>query len=415
MQNSPNLSLLKAVSVVLAACFFLWGCSQKRVSKDESLQQHYVDVTTKLFPPLPSDIHLAELGWFNSDDRVDLMLLARKGDGSFETHVYLSGIKTGFEERRNPELDATLTKGLRHVASGRINKDRYYDLVVLSSGQDGSKTAEVWFSNGQGIFYKKDKYSLPAISAGMDRVEFVDIDHDMDGDLLFYGKNVRDANGAAHPYPMQLLLNNSKGEFEDATELLLPPLPPGIVEASMADYDRDGTLDIFLVYSGARNRLLINNGLGKFVDRTEDFLPMIVDDSIHADWADFDMDGDNDLLVSNETGKNGVYNYFLENQGRGRFVSKRHKALPPISAHKVYLLDADENQIPDILLLTAKGPYYLGGYGKWRFKNETQRRLPRGHLFMEMHFADLTGDRFLDIIGIIGSKRVARVWVSRFK
>ena len=69
------------------------------------------------------------------------------------------------------------------------------------------------------------------------------------------------------------MINNGEGQFKDETDLLWPKLPPGAIGTSIADYNQDGSPDVFLVYGNAQNRLLINNGVGKFVDKTDRLLP----------------------------------------------------------------------------------------------------------------------------------------------
>ena len=68
---------------------------------------------------------------------------------------------------------------------------------------------------------------------------------------------------------------------------------------SIADYDRDGALDIFLASSSASpNCLAHNNGLGSFLDASQG---SILDNksSLMGIWGDYDNDGDPDLYVVN--------------------------------------------------------------------------------------------------------------------
>ncbi len=407
---------------VFLVLFFSWGCTKERVSKEESLRQHYKDISQWVLPTSLSQIVQAELVWLNTDQLADIVFISRNGKDSLHADVYLNGGKgkEKFSLKENPVLNDRLAKGVSHVAFGDIDRDRRQELILLTpSGMDGN-VAEIWFNNGQGVFYQKKEYYFPKVPEGFDRAQFVDIDGDFDLDLWFTGKHVLTADGKTVPYQARLFLNDSRGNFEDQTELLLPPLPAGISALSIADYDRDGTPDIFIAYSQGRDRLLINNGLGRFTDRTEDSLPPIADHTLHVDWADFDLDGDNDLLLVVMKDKNSgqekvVYNYFLENLGRGRFLKKVSEDLPLVPTRRVYLLDANQNKIPDLILLTSNGPELYTGRGNWRFKNETGRRFPKAGSFREMSFGDITGDNFLDILGIVGKNRTARMWISSFK
>ena len=106
----------------------------------------------------------------------------------------------------------------------------------------------------------------------------------------------------------------------------------------MADYDRDGFLDLYLcVYSyffgagedkagtpapyyDARNGppgvLFRNDGRGRFVDVTAEAGLDAGNDRYHfaAAWADYDDDGWPDLLVANDFGTKNLY----RNLGRAR-------------------------------------------------------------------------------------------------
>jgi len=415
--------LSRVLLCVLLVISFSWGCAQERViSKEQSLRQHYKDISRWVLPNPPAQIVQAELVWLNADSLADIILVSRNGKDSLHADVYLNGGKAEkykFSLKENPALNQRLAEGVLYVSFGDIDRDGRQELILLTRENSGENNAEIWFNNGQGVFYQKKEYYFPKLPRGFDRAQFVDIDGDFDLDLWFTGENVLTEDGKPAPYQARLFLNDSKGGFKDQTELLLPPLPPGISFLSIADYDQDGTPDIFIAYAQGRDRLLINNGLGRFADRTEDMLPLLVDHTLHVDWADFDMDGDNDLLLvvmrDKDTDQKNEYSYFLENTGQGHFVKKVSEDLPTIPTRRVYLLDSNQNKIPDLILLTSKGPEIYTGKGNWRFKNETARRLPVSEVIREMSFGDITGDNSLDILSIVGKNKTAKLWISSFK
>src|SRR5690606_7297743 len=100
-----------------------------------------------------------------------------------------------------------------------------------------------------------------------------------DGPILIFDANGDGANdvlltagGVARPagapdYQPRLLLNRGGGWFAADAEAL-PPLPISVGAAAVADFDRDGRLDVFLggrVVPGAyplppRSALLVNRG-----------------------------------------------------------------------------------------------------------------------------------------------------------
>ena len=159
--------------------------------------------------------------------------------------------------------------------------------------------------------------------------------------------------------------------------------------------------------------------MGQFSDKTDWLLPRILDQSTHADWADFDLDGDNDLLVTNKVIKRHHQSYsretcyFLENDGHGQFSKRSFKKLPLVPSSRVYLLDANGTGIPDIIILTDRGPHYMIGRGDWGFSVETKKRLPETSPMKEITFGDINGDGFLDLLGTSARNNDLKLWLNR--
>ena len=401
--------------IFLAAAFFLIsGCGKDRLLKKNSLRQHFVDISSKLPPMKTGTIKMATFGRANQDSMRDLVILyEEKGKGS-RIIVLINEGEARFVEKKDRAPVSEVGTDIHFLAVGDFDGDHAGDLAMIA-GPPGSASVLIRFNNKKGYFYRKENYFFPPIHKGIERIDLVDIDHDLDLDLFLTGKRVLDFEGRLKKIQAQLIINNGKGEFQDATTLLLPPIPPGIVGTSFADYDDDGVRDVFLIYGNGQNRLLINNSLGKFTDRTDTRLPFIKDPSVHADWADFDQDGDNDLLVINRSvGGSRGDNYFLENDGKGSFKKRSHKLLADFSSSQVYLLDANGNGIPDAILLGPQNTRYLKGKGKWGFSLETEKRFPRSTRFARMVFGDIDDDGYLDIFGITAKNRQGRLWLNRF-
>ena len=156
---------------------------------------------------------------------------------------------------------------------------------------------------------------------------FLDLDNDGDQDLVvaLYGVVV-------------VARNEDRKRFTVATAL---PCNPSTTSLAAADYDRDGLLDLYVcgyaqddgrgasigaandrfVYhdarNGAPNSLFRNNGNLAFQDVTA---TTGLDQnnrrwSFAAAWEDYDEDGDQDLYVANDYGRNNLYR-----NDNGKFV-----------------------------------------------------------------------------------------------
>lgn len=408
----PGISML--LIFVLALILIFSGCSQNKLLSKNANRQHYVDVTSRYLPKLPGVVQRARFARVDKDSFRDLILHVVNQGGDSRLLLLLNKKGRGFEISQENKTVRTSKGEILFFDAGDFNGDFTDDIVVIQK-IDGRNIASILFNNKKGYYYKKVDYFLPEIHQGVDRVELVDIDHDRDLDLFFYGANVVTPEGGPDKTQSQAFINNGKGEFQDLSSILLPSLPPGIAGAFFADYDGDGVRDIFLTYGNGRNRLLFNNSLGKFTDNTTVYLPAIQGETMHADWADFDGDEDNDLLVLNRRTQSKELCYFLENNGKGRFTKKSHKALAVGAASRVYLLDANGNGIPDALILSAGKTHYLQGKGEWRFSDETVRRLPRSSQSTEMAFGDIDDDGYLDVFSIDSKGQKAKLWLNRFE
>jgi hypothetical protein len=129
---------------------------------------------------------------------------------------------------------------------------------------------------------------------------------------------------------MKYFRNNGDGTFTDRTEDAGLKGLCGGLNMVQADYDNDGDLDVLVLRGAWRNEtgripnsLLQNNGQGKFRDITfEAGLGDVHYPTQTAGWADFDNDGDLDLYIGNEHTPCQLF----ENNGDGRFSDIAEKA-----------------------------------------------------------------------------------------
>jgi hypothetical protein len=331
--------------ILLIFLVFLAGCGKGEMLGTSSQSQHFVEQTIEAFAKIPGTFQQVLFARFKRSRLNDLVVLTRTRDNKSGLHVLLNVGKGRFVPKENIRLDAEAKLDIRFIAAADLDRDGGDDLILLVRASDGTMSAKVMFNNKKGYFYEKEGSILPPIRKGVERVDTVDIDHDGNVDLFFSGIKMIDSQGEIDKYQSQILVNNGKGQFKDITSLLMPQLRPGIVAPIFADFDGDEVMDLFLVYESGQNAIYFNNGLGSLTNENSQALPMITGRSTHADWADFDGDKDNDILVVT----NGIdekyrdypseHCYILENLGHGRFKKRPLKVLPNVPSHPAERLD----------------------------------------------------------------------------
>ncbi len=165
---------------------------------------------------------------------------------------------------------------------------------------------------------------------------------------------------------LRLFHNNADGSFTERTEAAGLMGLYGGLNMVQADYDNDGDIDVLILRGawlnkGGRhpNSLLRNNGDGSFVDVTfavglgETHYPTQA-----AAWADYDNDGDLDLYIGNEHRSHiQAPSQLFRNNGDGTFTDVAHAAgvenLRFVKA--VVWGDYDGDRWPDLYTSTLRG------------------------------------------------------------
>ena len=161
--------------------------------------------------------------------------------------------------------------------------------------------------------------------------------------------------------------NSGDGTFVDRSEESGVASELGVFRLNQADYDNDGDLDVLLVryaWQGpGRNTLLSNDGDGNFTDVTDIAgLGNSVVRSFESAWADFDNDGWVDLFVAN---KDGVGSILWRNQGDGTFLDVTTRMGLPYLKELLSASwgDYDNDGDPDLYVSSIAAPNHL-------FRNE---------------------------------------------
>ncbi len=289
----------------------------------------------------------------DEEDR-NRLLPATRDEGLIQLVV---GVSSG-----EVELDAAIAGIEALAAQGKYPFDIGNQASVVDIDRDGFDN--FLFSSFEGpalLFRNRGDGSFEEISknVGLDLENLygaVFADFDNDGDSDVFVTHMGDERGTQY-------LRNENGRFVVRNDLVDFPLPAWTVPITVADYDNDGLLDVYLgrfvttpnfmlpalqeagdaarvpflsadesreyiekltspeahpvtAVPGPRNLLLKNLGEGRFTRASDADAVEIFYNTLATAWSDYDLDGDVDLYVTNEAGPNQL----MRNRGDGTFA-----------------------------------------------------------------------------------------------
>lgn len=187
------------------------------------------------------------------------------------------------------------------VAQGDVNGDGLEDLYL--GGAKGF-AGELYLQQNDGRFTKNQTFTEDQDAEDIDALFF---DADQDGDADLYVASGGNEFGVGSKWLMdRIYFNDGKGNFTKKTTSL-----PGIRESASfvtaADYDGDGDADLligtrlkpFLYGVPPNSYLLQNDGTGNFKDITNSAAPALQQIGMATDgqWFDLENDGDMDMVL----------------------------------------------------------------------------------------------------------------------
>jgi hypothetical protein len=242
---------------------------------------------------------------------------------------------------------------------GDVDDDGDLDMVLADWGagsnmnNNGGRTM-LWLNNGNGYFIDATNAQMPELLIQFSwDLEFFDFDNDFDLDMAISCKRCATS---------RIFVNDGHGFFED--QRLLPAYTNNY-ELEPMDVNGDGFLDLVTVNDGAivqsksysrREHIFLNKDGKRFIDSTSVLWPdseNIGEDDNNIVFLDYDSDGDPDFLLSSLTGEDRL----LENDGSGKFklIQPVLKGSPTPLTLSMVLGDINNDKKMDVIMGQGEG------------------------------------------------------------
>ena len=275
-------------------------------------------------------------GDFNSDGKVDLVatlnspqlslaLLTGTGTGTFNAPTFFPNT-SGFD---SPAIVATDLNG-----DGRLDLVVMHTIACFTAPCRAARSITILLGNGNGTFQTPSEID---VGTGPMAMAVVDLNRDGIKDVAIGGGNTE----------LSILLGVGNGTFVRQPVVTLVPggdLFSACNDIGLGDLNRDGILDLVVpLGNGEGNAILIGNGNGTFQVRSR----IQIDETsapLHVAVADYNRDGLLDIARTMGDGTNGLLQ-ILRGNGDGTFQAPtRYLVPPPVSSRGgIMILAGDWN------------------------------------------------------------------------
>jgi len=332
-------------------------------------------------------------------------LFHQKADGTFEDVTEKAGVAgTGYD---------------MGAAVGDYDNDGYEDLYVTGYGGN-----HLYHNNGNGTFTDVTEQAGVAGSGWSTSAAWVDLDNDglldlvvlryvqWDFDDIWCGEHKPGGRAYCHPDTFKAITplvyhNEGHGRFQEVSQKIGLGLPGKGLGIALADYDRDGHIDLFVANDSMPEFLYHNRGNGTFEEKG--LLSQVAVDEdgrtyagMGVDFGDFNNDGLPDLVVDDlanqmyaiyQNNGDGSFNYVTRGSGMGR-ISMLH------SGWGFRLLDYDNDGWKDLL------------FAQGHDLDTIEQTNPQLHYREPMLLVRNTGHGFVDVSAASGAV-FKQAWAGR--
>lgn len=228
----------------------------------------------------------AEWGDFDNDGDLDILFTGYEGNPARDglAKVYRN-IGNAFE----PVTTTFLGAGASSLNFVDVNNDGLMDVFITGQSVSQSYNSKLYINNGNDNF-AEHSFAFQGVTTGSS--DWNDMDQDGYKDLLLTGTTLINEESTDICY---IYKNNAGNSFT-----LIAQTFPGVSNSSArwCDYDNDGDADFAITGTSSNGyicKVYKNNGNNSFSEVSGNFVGVRYS---RVRWADYDSDGDQDLIVT---------------------------------------------------------------------------------------------------------------------
>lgn len=269
------------------SCMGIMDPNDQRKGELQTLDPSTLKFQT-LIPSLKRPVHVSSAD-FNNDSQKDFLI------SEFGNHT---GKLALFEQQNNKYLEHPIhfLPGTRRTILTDLDKDGVTDILALVT--QGDEQITIYRGHNNFNFTPETLLRFPPVY-GSSYFDLIDFNNDGHEDILYTNGDNADYSQILKPYHgVRIFINNGKGKFAEKTFLTMH----GASMAVARDFDNDNDLDIAAISFFPNFEKDPATGFIYFENDKGTFKPHTLSAAANGRWltidaSDIDFDGDVDLLL----------------------------------------------------------------------------------------------------------------------